>query len=258
MKGAYVMSKTKFITGVLLVLAVLFAQVGTVFAAPATQDTTISGTVTSIVPETDAGGITTVVVTLVDSLGQTQTVHLTLDAAKTLGLVTVDETTQAVTAIDPATLTAPVSIAPADIAPEVEVEVHPIASILASFFGMDPVAVNDLHEEGFGFGVIAQALWMQKNLDDETVTPEMILEAKANKDFSTIILPDGSHPTNWGQFRKALLDKKNNLGVIVSGHAQSETTLTEETLSQQQQQNHGNGHGKDNNPGKGKGKNKNP
>jgi hypothetical protein len=162
-----------------------------------------------------------------------------------------------VTAVDPTTLTEPVSIAPTDIAPEVVVEVHPIAAILASFFGMDPVAVNDLHEEGFGFGVIAQALWMQKNLDDEAVTAEMILQAKENHDFSTITLPDGSNPTNWGQFRKALLDKKNNLGVIVSGHAENETTVTEETLSQQQQ-NHGKGNGKDNNPGKGKDKNKKP
>jgi hypothetical protein len=249
------MSKTKFITGVLLVLAVLFAQVGTAFAAPATQDATITGTVTSIVPETDASGVTTVLVSVVDSAGQTQTVRLTLDAAVTLGLVTVDATTQAVTAVDPTTLTAPVSIAPTDIAPEAPVDVHPIAAILASFFGMDPVAVNNLHEEGFGFGVIAQALWMQKNLGDEAVTTEMILQAKENKDFSTITLPDGTHPTNWGQFRKALLDKKNNLGVIVSGHAENDTTVTEETLTQQQQ-GHGKGNGKDNNPGKGNGKNK--
>ena len=42
------MSKTKLFTGVLLVLAVLFAQVGTAFAAPGAEDTTttLTGTVT--------------------------------------------------------------------------------------------------------------------------------------------------------------------------------------------------------------------
>jgi hypothetical protein len=249
------MSKTKFFTGVLLVLAVLFAQVGTAFAAPASQDTTITGTVTGIVPETDANGVTTVLVTLVDSLGQTQTVRVSLDTAVTLGLATVDPATQTVTAVDPTGLPA-ITIDSTAIIPDVEVEVHPIASILASFFGMDPVAVNDLHEEGFGFGVIAQALWMQKNLGDDAVTAEIILQAKENKDFSTITLPDGTNPTNWGQFRKALLDKKNNLGVIVSGHAENEvTTGTESTLTQQANER---GKGKDKNQGKGRGHNRNP
>jgi hypothetical protein len=256
MKGEHFMSKTKLFTGVLLVLAVLFSQVGTVFAAPDAQDTTtITGTVTSIVPETDANGVTTVLVTLVDGAGQTQTVRINLDAAVTLGLVTVDPTTQAATAVDPATLTAPVTIDSTAVIPDAEVDVHPIAAILASFFGMDPVAVNDLHTEGFGFGVIAQALWMQKNLGDDAVTAEIILQAKENHDFSTVTLPDGSHPGNWGQFRKALLDKKNNLGTIVSGHAENgtteESTLTQQTSSEQ-------GKGKAKNQGKGKGHNKNP
>jgi hypothetical protein len=43
-----------------------------------------------------------------------------------------------------------------------------------------------------------------------------------NNDYSGITLPDGSVPTNWGQFRKALLsgDPKANLGQIMSGHAE--------------------------------------
>lgn len=245
------MKKTKLLTGVLLVLAVLFAQVGTAFAAPANQDTTgITGTVTTVVPETDASGVTTVLVTLVDASGQTQTVRITLDAAITLGLVTVDPVTQAVTPVDQ-TGKPPVTISTADILPDtVEEEVHPIAALLASFFGMDAGEVDALHEEGFGFGVIAQAMWMAKNLEGDATTAGLILEAKKNNDFSAFTLPDGTTPTNWGQLKKALLDKKNNLGVIVSGHADS---TTDGTLSQS---NNGHGQGKGNGNDKGKGNKK--
>lgn len=246
--------KARLLTGILLVLAVLFAQVGTAFAAPSAQDTTtLTGTVTSVVPETDANGVVTTVLVTLDNMGQTQTVRITLDNAVQLGLVTVDPATQQVTVVDQTGLP-PVTIDPAMVLPEETVDVNPIAAILADFFGLDPVMVNNLHEDGFGFGVIAQALWMQKNLDDDAVTAEMILQAKQNKDYSSITLPDGSNPTNWGQFKKALMDKKNNLGIIVSGHATNETEGTD-SLSQQNQ---GKENGKNKHPGKGNGKNKNP
>jgi hypothetical protein len=61
-------------------------------------------------------------------------------------------------------------------------------------------------------------------------------------------------PTNWGQFKKVLREKKNNLGTIVSGQADEGTG--DPTLQQnpgQQHQNQGNGQDKD----KGKNKNKN-
>ena len=61
------MFKTKYLASILLVLAVLFAQVGNVVAAPQIQDTTpITGTIQSITTETDSNGVTTVLVTLVD------------------------------------------------------------------------------------------------------------------------------------------------------------------------------------------------
>lgn len=242
------MNTTKLLTGALLVLAVLFAQVGTVFAAPAIQDTTsITGTVTSVVPETDASGVTTVLVTLSDSLGQTQTVRIGLDTAVTLGLVIVDPVTQAVTAVDLAGLPT-VTIEPTAILPDVAADVHPIAALLASFFGMGAAEVDALHEDGFGFGVIAQAMWMSRNLEGDATTAGLILEAKKNNDFSAFTLPDGTTPANWGQLKKALLEKKNNLGVIVSGHADNET---ENSLTQPN-----NGHGKDKD--KDKGNNKKP
>jgi len=109
--------------------------------------------------------------------------------------------------------------------------------------------VNGYHEDGFGFGVIAQALWMSDNLGGDISAAGLILDAKKSGDYSSFVLPDGSHPTNWGQFKKALREKKNNLGVIVSGQADSPT-------DEQGQQQNGNGHDKGKNNGKGKGHNK--
>lgn len=47
-----------------------------------------------------------------------------------------------------------------------------------------------------------------------------------------MVLPDGSTPTNWGQFRQAVLkdkeEAKNNLGAIKSGKAEYDSaTLTD-------------------------------
>jgi len=245
------MFKTKLLTGIVLVLAVLFAQVGNVAAAPQAQDTTpITGTIQSIATETDANGVTTVLVTLADDQGGSQTVRLSVETALTLGLVTLDSTTgQPV--VDQTKIGQTVDIDPATVIADEEPEepVHPIAAILAGFFGEDPSVVNGYHEDGFGFGVIAQALWMSDNLGGDISAAGLILDAKKSGDYSSFVLPDGSLPTNWGQFKKALREKKNNLGVIVSGQADSPT-------DEQGQQQNGNGHDKGKNNGKGKGHNK--
>ena len=242
------MSGTKYLAIVLLMLAVLFGQVGSVAAAAPTQNTTpITGTVQSITVETDPSGVTTVLVTLVDDQGATQTVRLSVQTAVILGLVTLDPTTlQPV--VNEAKIGQTVEIDPATIIPEEEEKVHPIAALLASFFGVEPSVVNAYHEDGFGFGVIAQAMWIAEGLNGDVSTAGLILEAKRTGDYSAFVLPYGSTPTNWGQFKKAALGKdKKNLGIIVSGHAEPGTT--EGTAPQD----HGKGKDKD----KGKNKNKN-
>jgi len=199
-----------------------------------------------------------VLVTVLDELGETQTVRLSLDTAVALGLVTVDPVTGDVS-VDETKVDQRVEIDPATVIPDEEQDVHPIAAILGSFFGVEPGVVDAYHEDGFGFGVIAQAMWIAQGLTGDITTAGLILEAKETGDYSAFVLPDGSTPSNWGQFKKAVLDKKNNLGVIVSGHADSDGT--EDPLIQQDNRNgngNGNGYGRDNNPGKGKGKNKNP
>ncbi len=253
------MFKTKFLSSILLIAAVLFAQVGVVAAASPTQDTPpLTGTIQSITTETDAGGVTTVLVALLDAQGATQTVRISVDTAVSLGLVTLDPTTGA-PVLDSTKIGQTVSIDPTTVIPDQPAEeepVHPISALLASFFGVDGSVVNEYYESGFGFGVIAQALWMSKNLGGDASLAGQILEAKKTGDYSAFTLPDGSTPTNWGQFKKAVSDKKNNLGVIVSGKANDETT------DPSAQQDHGNGKDKNKDKGngndndKGNGKNK--
>ena len=252
------MFKFRSLAGALLIITVLFAQVGTVFAAPPAQDTTpstpITGTVDSITTETDASGVTTVLVTVKDDLGATQTVRLSVETAAGLGLVSVDPTTNEVV-VDPTKVGQTVEIDPTTVIPDVtqpEEPVHPIAKILATFFGEDPTVINGYHEDGFGFGVIAQALWIAQGLetDNPDITAGLILDAKRDKDFSAFVLPDGSTPTNWGQFKHAALGKdKKNLGIIVSGHAENGDDTTAEGSLQQ----HGNGKDKNKDHGHGNG-----
>ena len=245
------MFKTKTLASILMMAIIIFAQVGTVLAAPAIQETTpITGTIQSITTETNANGATTVLVTVLDDQGATQKVHLSMDTAVALGLVTLDSTT-GLPVVDDTKVGQTVEIDPATVIPDQPVEeepVHPIAAILASFFGLDGSVVNDYHEDGFGFGVIAQSLWISRNLNGDASLAGLILKAKKSGDYSAFTLPDGSAPTNWGQFKKAVSDKKNNLGVIVSGKADNEST------DPSAQQEHGNGNNKGN--GKGNGRNK--
>jgi hypothetical protein len=268
------MNKIKLILTVALTFVVLFAQAGNAAAAPLAQDTTtdITGTVTGISFETDANDETIVVVTLLDDQNVTQTVRISVDTATSLGLLALDENGQPI--VDPATgfptpvdvtqLTEPITVTADTIIPdETEEEtVHPISALLAAFFGEGDEnlagVIDDYHEDGFGFGVIAQALWMSQNLtgsEDETGDAslvEEILQAKQDKSFEEFfeahpeIVLDGDVPTNWGQFRKVLLNKKQNLGVVVSGQADESTGL---------QQEHGNGNGNNNGNGNGNGNN---
>ncbi|SRR6266498_4688275 len=247
------MFNTKLVAGIFLVLAVLFAQVGNVAAAPQTQGTTttITGTIQSITFDPDTQ--TVLVTVLLEDQVTTQTVSLSTQEAADNGLFDLDTQTLMMQPEDSVELV----VDPNDIVPTEEptaLDVHPISALLADFFfNGDPEMaslIDSYHtgdndaEQVFGFGVIAQALWMSKSLnEDGTADAELaglILAAKKSGDYSAFELPDGSSPTNWGQFKKALLHKdKKNLGLIVSGHAENglEDSLT--------QQDHGKGKNKD-------------
>ncbi|HEU0294285.1 MAG TPA: hypothetical protein VFR47_16210 [Anaerolineales bacterium] len=264
------MKNLKLITTLVLTFAFLFAQVGNVAAAPLAQDPTpITGTIDTIVVDTDANGDPVVVVTLLDG----QSYSFSVETAASLELLALDPVTgepmlDPDTGLPQADLTQEgqtIEFLPTDVIPDEteEEDVHPISALLATFFFPDDdsmAAVIDSYHNGdnedgvFGFGVIAQALWMAKNADSE-FTFEDVLQAK--KDGSgTFTLSDGTEITynNWGQLKKALLEKHNSLGS--AKHAEEEETLS--PLVQENGQ--GNGKGKGNNGkggnGKGKGHNK--
>jgi hypothetical protein len=251
------MKKTNIFITLVLTFVILFAQAGNAAAAPLAQTATpITGTIQSITSETDANGVTTILVTLTDELGATQTVRLSVDTAIALGLVTLDPTTNAPLVVE-SQIGQPVEIDPATVIADdttEEVAVHPISALLAGFFDEDASVIDGYHTDGFGFGLIAQALWMSKNVNEDASLAGQILEAKQTGDYSAFAeyFEDGTAPTNWGQFRKALLDKKQNLGVVVSGQ--------DDAGNNSSQSEHGNGKdkdkGKDKDNGNGKNKDK--
>jgi len=278
------MTRTKILISTMLALIFLAVQVVAVGAAPAAQDDPpITGTIVQdgITLETDPDtDTTTVLVTFVDEMGETQTVRLSLEDASALGLVAddgtgnfiVDETKyDTIVEIDPAT------VIPDEMDDTSEEPEHPVGGALSNFFsdllGVDYETIMEFHDNGTGFGVIAQALWMTNALEGDSDTFAAILEAKQTKDFSGITLPDGSEPTNWGQFRKAVMSdrekSKENLGAIMSGRAeqqqedetQVDPLLTSPNAPDRQTSNNGKnkdkGNGKDNNNGNGKNKDKN-
>jgi hypothetical protein len=211
------MTKMKLLSSVLLVLVVLFAQVGTAAAAPQTQEGTvsISGTVTEIgQPVTDENGVTTVLVTIETAEGP---VIVRVSDIVAAGLTVRGEVQDLVVNSEDVV---PPEEEPAE-------DVHPISALLGEFFEVDASVVNSFHtgdneaEQVFGFGVIAQALWMATNSEGDTATTDLavagaILEAKKSGDYSEVAAllgldPDDA-PTNWGQFKKTLKDKHENLG----------------------------------------------
>jgi len=208
-----------------LVLALLAMTAGSAFA----QETTpITGTIQSVVIETDAAtGETVVAVTLLDeTAGTTQTVNISLETAESLGLVVTDPNTGESTVAEAAVGTT-VEIDPTTVIPEETTEEdqqHPVGSALADFFsdllGVDYETIMDYHDQGVGFGVIAQALWLSNSLDGGSATFEALLDAKQSGDYSAITLADGSTPDNWGAVVTSL-KKGDNLGSVMSGEDKS-------------------------------------
>lgn len=253
------MTRTKTLLSIILSAIFLATQVLAAGAAPAAQDTTpITGTVESITLETDTG-VTTVLVTLADGMGGTQTLRLSLEETTALGLVTDDGEGNPV--VDDTAIGSTIEIDPLTVIPDEEAEKqHPVGSAISDFFsellGVDYETVMAYHDDGAGFGVIAQALWMTNALEGDSETFAAIMDAKRNKDYSGIALPDGSTPQNWGQFRKAVMKDrekaKENLGAIMSGRGEVEQDDT-----QVEPRNNGNSPDNENGNDKDKGKNKN-
>ena len=228
------MKSIKFLISLSLVFAVSAAQVSAVFAAPAA----IAGTVQSVTLETNTNtAVTTVLLTVVAN-GESQTVRITLESAITLGIVTLGGDGNPV--INELILGQPVEIDPTMVLSYEQMKQHPVGSALATFFSdindLDYKTIMAAHENGTGFGVIAQALWLTRKLDGAADLFVAIIEAKRTKDFSAFVLEDGTIPENWGQFKKAIMDgKKGKPGIAITDQGNNGSSNN----------GNGNGNGKD-------------
>jgi hypothetical protein len=287
------MARTKTLLGVVVALAVAFSQFSLAVAAP--QLDPLVGTIDSISEGTDINGDPIIIVTYTDTepVPQQHVVELSVQDAIVLGLVTQDPVTGDITILGvsgaPIDLTSVAedvdpcapgeggeAIVPEGLEPSLEEgedSGHPVGSALCGFFegsmGLTYDQIMEWHED-FGFGVIAQALWMAEMTG---MAPEDILAAKGGElDYTELGLPEGVD--NWGRLRSYVFGKGaektvHNLGEIMSGRAEplvtetptesptGEATLTSgATTNTLQAMGKGKGgeHGKS--EGKGKGKNK--
>lgn len=205
---------------VFLILILIMTQFSMVSAAPSFDVAdSLSGTVTKIVLTTAATGESTVWVTLVDSQGREQVVQVSLAVALEYHLVVYENDVLVPNeGILNTEITLPINPIPDD-GNEI---MHPVASALAVYFseipGVDYDFLMSAHEDGFGFGVIAQALWLTSKLEGDSAMLDQILQAKVSGDYSGFTLEDGTPITSWGQFKQAVMDgdKKGNLGVVMS------------------------------------------
>jgi hypothetical protein len=235
---------TKFFISLILASVLVISQVAVVFAAPTQEGTDpIIGTVQKITLKTNPNtGVTTVLVEVLDENGVSRTVRVSQETAldPKLGLITLDDDGNPL--INEDALGLEIVIQPADIIPEEEQEQHPVGSALARFFSdiqdLDYDAIMTAYENGNGFGLIAQALWLTRKLNGNADDFALILQAKKDGDFSSFTFEDGTSPITWGQFRKAVMgeDKKGSLGIV---------------MSQEDRDDHGNGNNGNGNNGNG-------
>jgi len=206
------MKKLKFFTVLSIVFTLLITQAGAVFASPALQEDVINGTVTALECVTEDGA--SILVTFEDEEGLPQQTEIDLETAIELGLITIGEGD--VPDCSEGAFEAIVNALSED-EPQ-----HPVGTALSLFFSdvTDYDTIMAAHEDGTGFGVLAQALWLTMKMKGDSYMFLDIVESKKSKDFSYFdkYFEDDATPQNWGQFKKTILngDKKANLGTVMS------------------------------------------
>jgi hypothetical protein len=222
-------NKTKFFISLVLAVSILIVQVGGVIAAPAQQAfPPITGIIEGITIETDVNtGITTVIVNVLDGNQVLQTVRVSEKTAEKLGLVVLD--VDGNPKINDAALGQAIEIKLTSVIPNKEENQHPVANALATFFS--DIADNttlyntimEAHNEGVGFGIIAQILWLTREIPGGDLGDfRTLLLAKQSGDYTSLSFVDENGTTitakNWGELRTAILAGKkiSNLGKVVS------------------------------------------
>jgi hypothetical protein len=247
------MKKAKLYISLLIVSLLILTQVLGVSAAAASDNNgTLLGAIQEITLETDLStGVTTVQITLRDENEDVLTVRISEQTAYALGLLDYDADGNPFI-VEP--LPETIEIDPATILPDEENAQHPIGNAIATFFsdvpGVEYSTIMEVYENGTGFGVIAQALWLTRKLGGDADAFRIIIEAKKTGDFSSILLSDGTAPLNWGQFKKAVLAvDKGSLGMVISGKEKDNGN----TNPGNQGHNSNNGNNKDKNKDNGNG-----
>lgn len=254
------MHKVKFIVSLILASFVLFLQVGGVFAAPVLPDSTpVIGIVQRIALETDSTtGITIAIVDLVDGNQIVQRVRISQEKAIHLGLLVLNGDGKP--GINNLALGKEVAIELTDVIPAQEENQHPVGSALATFFsninGMDYETIMAVYKQGVGFGVIAQTLWLTEKLDGDSATFQTIVRAKQTGDYSAFVLEDGTTPKNWGQLKRLVLDKKNELKIVKPDQDNDNNGDENNNGNGGGNGNNNGGNGNENNSNKDKGKDK--
>ena len=225
------MNKRNVIISLFLAISILIIQVGGVLAAPGSQAfPPIQGNLQKITLETDSStGISTVILEV--RKGQDlQTVRISQETALKLGVVMLDSDGKPV--INDRTLGKHVEIDLINVLPEEEKKRHPVADALATFFfeslgtENDEIykAIMEAHDQGVGFGVIAQVLWLTQEIDGggDLDDFQILLTAKQSDVYTGLPFEDKDGatitPKNWGELRNAILAGKPivNLGTVMS------------------------------------------
>lgn len=246
------MKKAKLFLTFLIVCVLVIPSFAIVSAAPSMDEAvSISGTLNEITVKTDFNtGENTVWLVLTNAQNEKQTVHLSEAAARELKLAVFDGDTLVP---NKDALGWEIEIPAAAIIHDQEEIQHPVGNALAAFFseipGMDYKTIMSAHENGYGFGVIAQALWLTQKLGGNADMMAAILEAKSSGNYDAFTLEDGTVPTNWGQFKKAVLDgeKQGTLGVVMSHKDKDNGNGNNNNNGNQGNGNNGNGNGNANN-----------
>lgn len=232
-------SKSKLLISLILALSILMIQTGGVFAASALQASpVIKGVIQSITLETySTTGRTVVIVTVMDSNEVFQTAHIDEKAAKDLGLVMFDSDGKPV--INDSALGQSVEIKPEMVLPDRDEDRHPVGNALATVFanieGLDYHTIMLTHNDGTGFGVIAQALWLTTKLGGNAAVFQALLLAKETGDYAEFTLDDGTTPKNWAELRKGLFEGKKvkNLGSLISNQDNGNGNNPEQNQNQE-------------------------
>lgn len=250
---------TKLLICFLLACSLMLTPVGMANAAPAPQtQILVSGMVESITLETNsATGITTVSITVLDNDQMLQSVRVTLETGIAMGLVVLNGDGKP--EINPVALGKPVEIDSSIVLLEQQNQ-HPVGSALATFFsgveGIDYEAVMSAHEQGVGFGIIAQMLWLTTKMDGDAEIFTELITAKQTGDYSAFVLEDGSIPQNWGQLRKAILDGDKNGGIGISQKDNNDNNANDPANEDKDKEDNGNNGNKDKDKDKDKDKEK--